>query len=63
MGVERALNTIKELLGRKCRDSGLEHREYDRGDPLALTSRKSGCLSVGIVRLRPQATGLVLSLV
>jgi hypothetical protein len=52
--------------------SGLENREYGRGDPsrwslgtlypqkLALTSPTSGGLSVGIVRSRTQATDISL---
>jgi hypothetical protein len=58
------VSTIEELLGRKNSGSGLENREYGRGDPLrsprdtlypqwlALTSSTSGGRSVGIVRLR-----------
>jgi hypothetical protein len=44
-------STIEELLGRKSSGSGLESRES-----LALTSPTSGGGSVGIVRLRTQAT-------
>jgi hypothetical protein len=61
------VSTIEELLGRNSSCSGLESREYDRGDPspwprgsplsseLALTS------SVGIIRSRTQATGFSFS--
>jgi hypothetical protein len=53
---------------RNSSGSGLENREYGRGDPLrwprdilypqklTLTSPKSGCSSVGMVRLRTKAT-------
>jgi hypothetical protein len=63
--------TIEELLGRNSSCSGLENRQYGRGDPLcwrhntlypkklALTSPKSGGCSVGIVRLRTKATEFV----
>jgi hypothetical protein len=59
------VSTIEELDGRNSSDSGLENREYGRGDPLrwqrdtlylqtlALTSPTSGDLSV---RLRTKAT-------
>jgi hypothetical protein len=62
------VSTIEELLGRKSSCSGLENREWGRGDPsrwprdtlypqkLALTSPTSGGRSVGIVRSRTQAT-------
>jgi hypothetical protein len=62
------VSTIEELLVRNSSDSGLENREYDRGDPLrsprntlypqklTLTSLTSGGRSVGIVRLRTKAT-------
>jgi hypothetical protein len=62
------VSTIEELLGRNSSGSGLENQEYDRGDPLrwprhilypqrlALTSPTSSSRSVGIVRLRTQAT-------
>jgi hypothetical protein len=62
------VSTIEELLGRNSSGSGLENREYDRGDTLrwprdtlypqklALTSPTSGGSSVGIVRLRTKAT-------
>jgi hypothetical protein len=72
MGLERGplslVSAIEEVLGRKSSDSGLESREYGRRDPsrwprggrysqkLALTSPTSGGRSVGIVRLRTQAT-------
>jgi hypothetical protein len=70
VGLERGplslVSTIEELLGRKSSGSGLEIREYGRGDPLglpcdtlypqklALTST-SGGRSVGIVRSRTEA--------
>jgi hypothetical protein len=62
------VSTIEALLGRKSSRSGLENREYGRRDSsgcprdilypqkLAVTSPKSGGRSVGIVRLRTQAT-------
>jgi hypothetical protein len=63
--------TIEELLGRKSSGSGLESREYGRGDPLcwplqtssirkklALTSPTSGGRSVVIVRSRTRSTEL-----
>jgi hypothetical protein len=62
------VNTTEGLLGRNSSGSGLENREYGRGDllrwprdilypqKLALTSPTSGGRSVGIVRLRPKAT-------
>jgi hypothetical protein len=56
------VSTDEELLGRKSSGSGLERRKYCSGDPsrstqnLALTSLTSGGSSVGIVRLRTQAT-------
>jgi hypothetical protein len=72
VGLERGplslVSTIEELLGRNSRGSGLENREYVRGDPLrwprdtlypqklALTSPTYGGLSVGIVRLRSKTT-------
>jgi hypothetical protein len=74
MGLERGplslLSTNEELLGRKNSDSGLESREYGHKDPsrssrgtiyanLALSSPTSGGRSVGIVRSRTQATGLI----
>jgi hypothetical protein len=75
LGLERGplslVSTIEELLGRNSSDSGLENRQYSRGDPLrwprdtlypqkfALTS-PAGCgRSVGIVRLRTKATEFV----
>jgi hypothetical protein len=70
MGLERGplnlVSTTEELLWRNS--SGLENREYDRGDSLrlpldtlypqkwALTSLTSGGRSVGIVRSWTQAT-------
>jgi hypothetical protein len=75
VGLERGplslVGTIEELLERKSSGSGLEIREYDRRNPsrrprgtlysqkLVLTSPTSGGRSVGIVRLRTQATEFV----
>jgi hypothetical protein len=72
VGLERGplslVSTIEELLGRNSSGSGLENREYGRGDPLrwpcdtlypqkfALTSPKSSGRSVGIVSLRTKVT-------
>jgi hypothetical protein len=72
VGLERVplslVSTIKELLGRKSSDSGLESREYGRRDPsrwprdtlypqkLTLTSSTSGGRSVSILRSRIKAT-------
>jgi hypothetical protein len=71
VGLERgplSLVSTTELLGRNSSGSGLENREYSRGDPLywprdtlyqqklALTSTTSGGRSVGIVYLRTKAT-------
>jgi hypothetical protein len=62
------VSTTEELLERKNSGSGLEDREYGRGDPLrwscdtlypqklALTSPTSGGRSVGIVSSRTKAT-------
>jgi hypothetical protein len=57
------VSTTEELLGRNSSGSGLEIREYGRRDSspsirkkLALTSLTSGGRSVGIVRLRTEAT-------
>jgi hypothetical protein len=62
------VSTTEELLGRNSSCSGLENREYSRGNPLrwprdtlypqklALTSPTSGGRSVGIVCLRTKAT-------
>jgi hypothetical protein len=76
VGLERGplslVSTTEELLGRNTRSSGsgLENREYGRGDPLrssrdtlypqklALTSPTCGGRVVGIVRLRTKATGI-----
>jgi hypothetical protein len=67
VGLERGplslVSTTEELLGRNSSGSGLESREYGRGDPsdhvtssirkkLALTSPTSGGRSVGIVHSR-----------
>jgi hypothetical protein len=75
VGLERGpvslLSTIEELLGRNSNGSGLENREYGRGDPLrwprdtlyeqklALTAPTSGGRSVGIVRLRTKTMEFV----
>jgi hypothetical protein len=72
MGLERGplslVSTIEELLGRNSSGSGLENREYGRGDPLgwsrdtlyrqkfALTLPTCGGRSVGIVCLRTKTT-------
>jgi hypothetical protein len=62
------VSSIEELLVRKSTGSGLEKWEYGRRDPsrwphgilypqkLALTSPRSGGLSIGVVRSRTQAT-------
>jgi hypothetical protein len=60
------VTTIEELLEWKCSGSGLENRDYRRGNSLrwprntlqrlALTSPTSGGRSVGIVRLQTKAT-------
>jgi hypothetical protein len=71
VGLERSplslMSTIEELLERKCSESGLENRDYDRRgsaalttrhlyqEKVALTSPTSGGRSVGIVRSRTQA--------
>jgi hypothetical protein len=78
VGLERGplslMSTSEELFEKKSSCSGLEIREYGRGDPsrwpcdalypqkLALTSLTSGGRSVGIVRLRTQATEFSFSL-
>jgi hypothetical protein len=61
-GSTQPLNTTEEIIGRKSSGSGLENGKYSRRDPsrspsgtfyqqkLALTSLRSGGLSVGIVR-------------
>jgi hypothetical protein len=72
VGLERGplslVSTIEDLLGRNSSGSGLENREYGRGDPfrsprdtlypqkLAVISSTSGGRSVGIVRLRTKTT-------
>jgi hypothetical protein len=72
VGLERGplslVSTIEKLLGRNSSGSGLENRQYGRGDPLrpprdtlypqklALTSPTSGGRSDGMVRLRAKAT-------
>jgi hypothetical protein len=65
-GLLRLASTTEELLERNSSGSGLENREYGRGDPprrtrsitqkLALTSPTSGGRSVGIVHSRTRAT-------
>jgi hypothetical protein len=76
VGLERGplslVTTTEELLGRNVSGSGLENREYGRGDPLrwprdtlcpqklALTSPTCGGRSVGIIRLQTKATEFVL---
>jgi hypothetical protein len=78
VGLERGplslVSTIEELLGRYSSSSGLENREYSRGDPLrwprdtlypqklALTSPTSDSRSVGIVRPQTKATECSFSL-
>jgi hypothetical protein len=75
VGLERGplslVSTTEELLGRNSFGSGLENREYGRGDPLrwprdtlypqklALNSSTCGGRSVCIVRLRAKATEFV----
>jgi hypothetical protein len=72
VGLERGplslVSTIEELLGRNSSGSGLENREYGRGDSLrwplyalypqklALTSPTCGGRTVGIVRLQTKTT-------
>jgi hypothetical protein len=72
VGLERGpfslVSTVEELFEKKCSRTGLEIREYCRGDPslwprdtlypqkLALTSPTSGGRSVGIVGSRTEAT-------
>jgi hypothetical protein len=68
VGLERGplslVSTIEELLERISSDSGLENRDYGRGDyatpvypqKLALPSATIGGSSVGIVRSRTKAT-------
>jgi hypothetical protein len=79
VGLERGplsrVSTTEELLGRNSSGSGLESREYGRGDPLrrprdtiypqklALTWPTSGGRSVSIVRLRIKTTEFSLVLV
>jgi hypothetical protein len=71
LGPLNLVSTIEELLGRNSSGSGLENREYGRGNPLrwthntlyqqklAVTSPTSGGRSVGIVHLRTKATEYV----
>jgi hypothetical protein len=66
VGLERGLlslvSTTEELLERKISGSGLEIRDYDRGDlsaRVALISSTSGGRSVRIVRSRTKATDFV----
>jgi hypothetical protein len=79
VGLERGplglVSTTEELLGRNSSGSGLENREYGRGDllrcprdtlypqKLALTSPTSGDRSAGIVRFRTKTTEFVLFVV
>jgi hypothetical protein len=74
LGLERGplslVTTIEVLLGRNSSGSGLENREYGRGDPLrwprdtlypqnlALTSPTCGDRSIGTVRFRTKTTEL-----
>jgi hypothetical protein len=70
-GSTQPRKTIVELLGRNSSGSGLENREYCRGNPLrwprdtlhpqkfALTLPTCGGRSVGIVRLRTKTTEFV----
>jgi hypothetical protein len=65
------VSTTEELFGRNSSGSGLENREYGRGEPLcwprntlypqklALTLPTNGGRSVGIVRLWTEATEFV----
>jgi hypothetical protein len=65
------MSIIEELLGINSSGSGLENREYGRGDSLhwphdtlypqklALISPACGGRSVGIVRLRTKTTGFI----
>jgi hypothetical protein len=75
VGLERGplslVSTIEERLGRNSSSSGLQNREYGRGDPLrwlrdtlypqklALTSPICGGRSVGIVYLRTKTTEFI----
>jgi hypothetical protein len=43
----RLVSTIEELLGRKSSGSGLEIREYGRGDPFVLTTRHHLSVEIG----------------
>jgi hypothetical protein len=77
VGLERGplslVSTTEELLGSNSSGSGLESREYGRRirhaddvapsirKKLALTSLTSGGRSVGILRLRTEATELLLA--
>jgi hypothetical protein len=79
VGLERGplslVSTIEELLEKKSNGSCLERREYGRRDPsrwplstlyqqkLAITSPTSDGRSVGIVRLRTQATELIIIII
>jgi hypothetical protein len=51
MGLERdplsLVSTTEELFGRNSSGSGLESREYGRGDALALTTRHTLSAKVG----------------
>jgi hypothetical protein len=69
------VSTTEELLGRNSSGSGLENREYGRGEQLhwprdtlyqqklALTSPTGGGRWVGIVRLRTKATEFVVVII
>jgi hypothetical protein len=75
VGLERGplslVSTTEELLGRNNSGSGLENREYGRGDPMrwphdtryrqksALTLPTSGGRSVGIVHLWTKVTEFI----
>jgi hypothetical protein len=71
VGLERGpLSLVRSYLNVKVEASGLENRDYSRGDPLrwprdtlyqlklALTSAGCGC-SVGIIRLRTKTTQII----
>jgi hypothetical protein len=76
VGLERGplslVSTTEVLLGRNSSGSGLENREYGRGDPLrwssdtlypqklTLISPRRGGRSVGIIRLRTKTAEFVL---
>jgi hypothetical protein len=78
VGLERGplslVNITEEPLERKISDSGIEDLDYGRTDrradhvtsrypqKLAVTSSKSSCSSVSVVRSRTKATELLLSI-